>query len=247
MPTWVTQGPRTAVTRRASPSAGECGVKDQVSRTRPMYPPSIREAPSLDIAIRSRNVEVTEALRTTVEEKVTRLTRFLDGMERADVVFSEERNPRISEKEVCEVTMHGHGHIVRAKAAATDTFAAVDRVVDKLEHRMEKLKGKLIGRSHPRRHGSVEFANKAAPVIEEDDDRFGEGGLDPDGDDGSHLLHARIVKTKQFAIKPMTPEEAALQMELLGHDFFFFTNAESGRAAVVYRRADGDIGLIDAT
>ena len=204
----------------------------------------------MDIAIRSRNVEVTDALRNTVEEKVTRLTRFLDGMERADVVFSEERNPRISEKEVCEVTMHGHGHIVRAKAAATDVFAAVDRVVDKLEHRMEKLKGKLIGRSHPRRHGSVEFASKAASVIEEAEERFDEeAGFDPGGDglDGSHLLHARIVKTKQFAIKPMTPEEAALQMELLGHDFFFFTNAETEKAAVVYRRADGDIGLIDAT
>ena len=201
----------------------------------------------MDIAIRSRNVEVTDALRNTVEEKVTRLTRFLDGMERADVVFSEERNPRISEKEVCEVTMHGHGHIVRAKAAATDVFAAVDRVVDKLEHRMEKLKGKLIGRSHPRRHGSVEFASKSAPVIEDDpglDDETFDGG---DGPDGSHLLHARIVKTKQFAIKPMTPEEAALQMELLGHDFFFFTNAETDKAAVVYRRDDGDIGLIDAT
>ncbi len=197
----------------------------------------------MDIAIRSRNVEVSDALRNSVEEKVTRLTRFLDGMERADVLFSEERNPRISEKEVCEVTMHGHGHIVRAKAAATDVFAAVDRVVDKLEHRMEKLKGKLIGRSHPRRHGSVEFAAKAASVIEEAEERFEEEA----GDDGSHLLHARIVKTKQFAIKPMTPEEAALQMELLGHDFFFFTNAETGKAAVVYRRDDGDIGLIDAT
>jgi putative sigma-54 modulation protein len=201
----------------------------------------------LDIAIRSRNVEVTDALRNTVEEKVTRLTRFLDGMERADVLFSEERNPRISEKEVCEVTMVGHGHIVRAKAAASDTFAAVDRVVDKLEHRMEKLKGKLIGRSHPRRHGSVAFGGKAARQTEEADDGVDDGaGFDSDMD-GAHLVQARIVKTKQFAIKPMTPEEAALQMDLLGHDFFFFTNAETGRAAVVYRRADGDIGLIDAT
>lgn len=200
----------------------------------------------MDIAIRSRNVEVSDALRNTVEEKVTRLTRYLDGMERADVVFSEERNPRIAEKEVCEVTMHGHGHIVRAKAAASDAFAAVDRVVDKLEHRMEKLKGKLIGRSHPRRHGSVEFAGRSAPDTEEAEDLGLDDAFD-DGLDGSRVIQARIVKTKQFAIKPMTPEEAALQMDLLGHDFFFFTNAETGRAAVVYRRADGDIGLIDAT
>jgi putative sigma-54 modulation protein len=189
----------------------------------------------LDIAIRGRNVEVSDALRNTVEEKVTRLTRFLDGMERAEVSFSEERNPRIAEKEVVEVTMHGHGHIVRARAAATDVFAAVDRVVDKLEHRMEKLKGKLIGRSHPRRHGSVPFVDQTASDDDDLDDEF-------EGDGGP-----RIVKTKQFAIKPMTPEEAALQMDLLGHDFFFFTNSETGRAAVVYRRSDQHIGLIDAT
>ena len=98
--------------------------------------------------------------------------------------------------------MHGHGHIVRAKAAATDTLAAVDRVVDKLEHRMEKLKGKLIGRSHPRRHGSVDFAvGNGAPAVDLDE---------TDGEPG----RGRIVKTKQFDIKPMTPEEAALQMEL---------------------------------
>ena len=189
----------------------------------------------MEISVRGRNIEVTETLRQAVEEKVNRLSRFLDGMERADVQFSEERNPRITAREICEVTMHGHGHIVRAKAAATDTLAAVDRVVDKLEHRMEKLKGKLIGRSHPRRHGSVDFTvgNGASTAEPEDaDDDQGRG---------------KIVKTKQFDIKPMTPEEAALQMELLGHEFFFFTNAETGRAAVVYRRNDANIGLIDAS
>jgi putative sigma-54 modulation protein len=189
----------------------------------------------MEVSIRGRNIEVTDALRMAVEEKVTRLSRFLDGMERADVQFSEEKNPRITAREICEVTMHGHGHIVRAKAAATDTLAAVDRVVDKLEHRMEKLKGKLIGRSHPRRHGSVDFAaGNGAPAFDPDE---------VDGDQG----RGRIVKTKQFDIKPMTPEEAALQMELLGHEFFFFTNAETGRAAVVYRRNDSNIGLIDAS
>jgi putative sigma-54 modulation protein len=206
----------------------------------------------VDIAIASRNMEVSESLRNTVEEKVTRLGRFLDGMERAEVRFFEERNPRIAEREVCEVTMHGHGHIVRARAAATDVFAAVDRVVDKLEHRMEKLKGKLVGRSHPRRHGSVNSrrhrVDSDGSVL--DDEELDDSAFDDvDGLDGlgSGRNGARIVKTKQFAIKPMTPEEAALQMDLLGHDFFFFTNAETSRAAVVYRRTDGHIGLIDAT
>ncbi len=186
----------------------------------------------MDIVIQGRNVEVSDSLRGTVEDKLSRLVRFLDGMERAEVRFLEERNPRIADKEVCEVTMHGHGHVVRASAAAGDSFAAVDRVVDKLEHRIEKLKGKLAGRSHPRRHGSVDSFNVRVDAVG-----------DAEEDEGQ----PRIVRTKQFAIKPMTPEEASLQMELLSHDFFLFTNADTSAAAVVYRRKDGQIGLIDGT
>jgi putative sigma-54 modulation protein len=188
----------------------------------------------MDIAIGGRKVEVSEPLRQTVTEKVSRLGRYVGGMERAEVLFSEERNPRISEREVCEVTMFGHGHIVRARAAAPDPFGALERVIDKLEHRVEKLKGKLIGRSHPRRRGPVDFG--ADRVTDDEDDA-------ESGQEG----RATIVKTKAFHIKPMTPEEAALEMELLGHDFFFFTNAETDKAAVVYRRNDGHVGLIDAT
>jgi putative sigma-54 modulation protein len=175
---------------------------------------------------------VSDSLRVAVEDKLSRLVRFLDGMERAEVRFLEDRNPRIADKEVCEVTMHGHGHVVRARAAAGDSFAAVDRVVDKLEHRIEKLKGKLAGRSHPRRHGSVE-----SPL----------GQVDAGGHTEEDEGQPRIVRTKQFAIKPMTPDEAALQMELLSHDFFLFTNADTSAAAVVYRRKDGQIGLIDGS
>src|SRR5205814_4288290 len=83
----------------------------------------------MDFAISGRHVELTDALRASVTEKITKATRHLDGLDRAEVRFSEERNPRISEKEVCEVTIFGHGHIVRAKAAAADAFTAVDKVV----------------------------------------------------------------------------------------------------------------------
>ena len=198
----------------------------------------------MDIAIRSRNLDVPQDLRDAVEEKLIRVTRVLNGMERAEVRFREERNPRIADKEFCEVTIHGHGHIVRAHAAGPDLLTAVDRVVDKLAHRMEKLKGKLVGRSHPRRSASLDFTrakdgadNGSAPLL----------AIHSDNDDDEVDGQARIVRTKQFAIKPMTPEEAAMQMELIGHDFFFFTNCETAKAAVVYRRKDGDVGLIDAS
>jgi putative sigma-54 modulation protein len=184
----------------------------------------------LEVTIRGRNVEVTDRLRAAAEEKIGRLSRHHEGWEHAEVNFFEERNPRISAKEVCEATLRGHGRIIRAKAASTDALGSLDRVVDKLEHQIEKLKSRLISRSHPTRHQ----LDSGLPEVDDSAEQV-EGGP------------PRIVKTKQFDIKPMTPEEAALQMDVLGHDFYFFTNADTGVAAVVYRRNDGDVGLIDAS
>ncbi|MFP5318896.1 MAG: ribosome hibernation-promoting factor, HPF/YfiA family [Acidimicrobiia bacterium] len=186
----------------------------------------------MEFTIQGRHMEVPERLRTAAREKVTRLARHLDGWDHAEVHFLEERNPRISEKEVCEVTLRGHGHIIRAKAASADPYTAVDRVVDKLAHQVEKLKTRQSRKGH---HRSRPVGLNGSALVEEDDDaeeRRGSG---------------RIVKVKRFDLKPMTPEEAALQMEMLGHTFYFFSNADSGVPSVVYRRNDGDVGLIDAT
>ena len=186
----------------------------------------------MDIAIRAKNVEITSQFRASIEEKLTRVGRIVDGMDHAEVRMFEEKNPRISEREVCEVTIHGHGHIVRAKAGAADASVALDRAVGKLEQRLARLKGKLLNRSHPRRNGSVDSPPAHTRI---------------DDDNEHEQDQSAIVKTKQFAIKPMTAEEASLHMELLGHGFFLFTNADTSRAAVVYRRKDGHVGLIDAT
>jgi putative sigma-54 modulation protein len=185
----------------------------------------------VEISVSSRNVELSDGLRAAAIEKLTRLSRYLEGMDRAEIHIYEERNPRITAKDVCEVTLEGHGHHVRAKVAAPDPVAAIDACIDKIEHQLHRLKTRLVGRSHPRRQESVHSPQEL--------DGLGASGESNDDD------RPRIVKTKQFAIKPMTPEEAALQMELLGHDFFFFTNADTGKAAVVYRRNEGDVGLID--
>ena len=102
-------------------------------------------------------------------------------------------------------------------------------MVDKLEHQIDKLKSRLISRTHPKHH---QVDSPASEEIDEPDQ----------ADQGP----PRIVKAKQFDMKPMTPEEAALQMDVLGHDFYLFNNTD-GVAAVVYRRNDGDIGLIEAS
>jgi putative sigma-54 modulation protein len=188
----------------------------------------------MDIAFRHGSVELATDVRAAAEAKLSRLARHLNGMDHTEVRFVEERNPRIAEAHTCEVTMVGHGHILRAKATGADQLSAVDRAIDKLEHRAERLKRRLKSRTtHNQRDASVDSAPDRASA---------HGGVDH-----ADESHARIVKSKQFAIKPMTPEEAALQMELLGHDFFLFTNADTHKAAVVYRRSDGFIGLIDAT
>lgn len=193
----------------------------------------------MEITVSARHTEVSDALRQTATEKIGRLARYLEGMDRAEVHFLEERNPRIADKEVCEVVLEGHGHHVRCKVAAPDGFAAIDKAVNKLEHQLHKLKTKLQRRHHgpPRARtpvtdaaGPATVAVAARPLAGDDDD----AGAGP-----------RIVKVKRHALKPMSPEEAVLQLDLVGHDFYFFTNAETGRSAVLYRRADGDLGLID--
>jgi putative sigma-54 modulation protein len=123
----------------------------------------------LEITVSARHTDISPALRAAAEDKIGRLSRFLDGMDRAEVHFSEEHNPRIAAKEVCEVTLEGHGHLVRCKASAADGFAAVDVAVEKLEHQLYKLKSKLVPRK-ARRNGiaqapSDDLAGLAVPDL----------------------------------------------------------------------------------
>lgn len=197
----------------------------------------------MEVRVSARHTEVPDRLRTLTEEKVAHLARYLDGMDRADVHFSTLRNPRIAEAEQCEITLEGHGYHVRAKAAATDSYVAVDKAIAKLEQQMKKLKAKLQNQ----RQGRGKAARRpvaptgaatglgASPTAVADEER---------PEDGVPRA-PRIVKVKQFATIAMTADDAAQRMDLLGHGFFFFTNLDTGRAAVVYQREDGDIGLID--
>jgi putative sigma-54 modulation protein len=185
----------------------------------------------MEIVVRGKNRSVPPRLRATAEEKVARIGRFAQDVSRVEVDFSKLRNPRISEPQVCEITVHLTGHFAKAHAAATEPEAALDLALDKLAHQVARIKDKRVARSHPRHR--VAHNGVAGDVVLE---------LEPDDTE----TDARIVKTKQFRAKPMDPQEAALQMDLLGHDFFLFTNTDTGFAAVLYRRNDGHFGLIEA-
>ena len=191
----------------------------------------------MQVTVSRRHTEVPESLRVMAEEKIGRLGRFLDGLDHAEVHFSEHKNPRIADKEVCEVTIEGHGHHVRCKVQAPDGYQAIDKAYEKLEHQLHKLKTRLNRRKQgqPKAHKKVDALGAVAVVDEETP------AVEPETmDEGP-----RIVKSKRFAIHPMSAEEAAERMELLGHGFFFFTNVETSRSAVVYLREDGNVGLID--
>jgi len=183
----------------------------------------------MEVTVSGRHTTVSQSLKQQAEEKIGRLDRYLDGMDRAEVHFWEEKNPRIDNREYCEVTLEGHGHHVRCKVSAPDGFTAVDLAVDKLERQLRKLKTKVKRRYRSRERPDIE------PELVPDHLVAGEA-TDP---------MYRIVKSKLFDVNPMDAQSAALQMDLLNHDFFLFNNTETSRAAVVYRRDDGDIGLIE--
>ncbi|MBK6857842.1 MAG: ribosome-associated translation inhibitor RaiA [Microthrixaceae bacterium] len=219
------------------------GAIDVVAVYAPRHNSTRAGGPLVQVTVSRRNTDVPEKLRTMAEEKIGRLSRFLDGLDHAEVHFWEHKNPRIADKEVCEVTIEGRGHHVRCKVQAADGYQAVDKAYAKLEQQLLKLKTKLNNRNHgaPKAHkgvgalgAAVSAAEVAAAVAEPELDVADEA-----------VTELKIVKSKRFAMFPMAAEEAVERMELLGHGFFFFTNAETSRAAVVYRRDDGHVGLID--
>ncbi len=196
----------------------------------------------MQVTVSRRHTEVSDSLRVMTEEKIGRLTRFVEGLDHAEVHFSEHKNPRIADKEICEVTIEGHGHHVRCKVQAPDGFQAVDKAYDKLENQLHKLKTKLTRRYQgaPKAHKK---ADALGAVVAVEEPVVDEAAVE--GDEANAGPELKIVKSKRFAMFPMTAEEAVDRMELIGHGFFFFTNAETSRAAVVYRRDDGQVGLID--
>ena len=176
----------------------------------------------MQVLVRGRNVDVTNALKEYVEKRVGKLEKFLDNLGEAQVTLSVE-----NQSHKVEVTIPVNGMILRGEETTGDMYTSIDMVVDKLEKQIEKYKGKLIRR----RGQSKKMAAEA--VLAEDD-----AGDELEEDEV-------VVRTKRFPVKPMPVDEAILQMNLLGHTFFVFPNAETEQINVVYKRKDGNYGLIE--
>jgi len=176
----------------------------------------------MQITLRGKNVQVTQALREYVEKKVGKLEKYFDNLASAQVTLGVEK-----ERRIVEVTIPVNGMILRGEEATGDMYSSIDLVVDKLEKQVEKYRTQIYRRFRrdglklpaAGEHQSEEAAETAEPFT--------------------------VVKTKRFPVKPMAVDEAIMQMNLVGHDFFVFANAETEKVNVVYRRRDGNYGLIE--
>ncbi|AWH94902.1 ribosome hibernation-promoting factor, HPF/YfiA family [Dietzia psychralcaliphila] len=201
-------------------------------------------APDAQVTIKGRNVEVPDHFATRIHTKLAKIEKISPAITRFDVVLLHEKNPRLAKaSQRIEITLKGKPGVARAEAAEDTFYAALESAVAKLERQMRKARTRRkISHSGHRRPQSVaeataELAPEAAPA--EVMDEYADGVDDQ--------LPGQIVRRKEHDGTPMSVDEALEKMELVGHDFYLFRDAESGHATVVYRRHAFDYGLITLT
>lgn len=170
------------------------------------------------IIISGRNIDLTDGLKAAVEDKIGKLEKYFTPDTDVYVTLSVEK-----ERQKIEVTIPVKGNIIRSEQVSNDMYVSIDLVEEIIERQLKKYKNKLIAQKQNASSFRKEFIEKE---VEADDE-------------------IKIIRTKKFDMKPMYPEDACVQMELLGHDFFVFVNAESDEVNVVYKRKGGTYGLIE--
>ena len=170
------------------------------------------------ITISGKNIDITDGLRTAVEDKLSKLERYFTPQTDIVVTLSVEK-----ERQKIEVTIPVKGNIIRSEQVSNDMYVSIDLVEEVIERQLKKYKNKIVEKQQAAGSFQQEFIEKEV----EDDEEI------------------KIIRTKRFGMKPMYPEDACIQMELLGHDFYVFCNAETDQVCVVYKRKGGTYGLIE--
>ena len=173
----------------------------------------------MNYMISGKNIDVTEGLKQEVYDKLGRLEKFFNEDTNAQVTFSVEK-----ERQKIEVTIPMKGHIIRAEQVSDDMYVSIDMVVEIIERQVTRYKKRIIDQEQDAAFFQNQFLEEEA-----------------DSDDGE----ISIIRSKRFAVKPMYPEDACVQMELLGHSFYVFRNAETDEVNVVYKRKGNTYGLIE--
>lgn len=174
----------------------------------------------MNYIVSGKNIDVTEGLKSAIYDKLGRLEKFFAEDTDVQITFSVEK-----ERQKIEVTIPMKGHIIRAEQSSDDMYVSIDLVVEVIERQVTRYKKKIVDKEQNAAYIQNDFFN-----VDEDD-------LDDE--------EIKIIRSKRFAVKPMYPEDACVQMDLLGHNFFVFRNAETDEVNVVYKRKGNTFGLIE--
>lgn len=174
---------------------------------------------NMAIIVRGKNIDITPALKEYVEKRIGKITKYFEQIGEITAILTVEKG-----RHIVEVTVPVNGILLRGEEATNDMYTSIDLVIEKIERQIEKYKTKLARKF---RGSGFKGELVASNVVTDASDDF------------------KIVKTKRFAVKPMAVEEALLQMNLIHHDFYVFTNADTEEVNVLYRRKDGNYGLIE--
>ena len=174
----------------------------------------------MNFIISGKNIDVTPGLKSCIEQKLGKLERYFTPETEIIVTLSVEK-----ERQKIEVTIPVKGHIIRPEQSSNDMYVSIDLVEEVIERQLRKYKNKLVARNQEGSNFKQEFFESEDTSSEDDE--------------------IKIIRTKRFGIKPMFPEDACIQMDLLGHDFYVFFNAETEEVNVVYKRKNGTFGLIE--
>ena len=186
----------------------------------------------MDLQIQARNLEVNDQVRNHISQKLDQLGRYLPGLTSATVELASEATRSQQDRVVAQVTLDVNGSILRAEQRAPNTRAAINSATEVLTRRIERYKSRTYRSARARQTQSL-------PVQEAE-----EATQEVNTEEVAELADGGQIRVKRFAMTPMTMEEAAFQMQLLGHHFFMFLNKDTGHHNVIYQRDDGDFGLI---
>jgi len=173
------------------------------------------------IIVRGKNIDITPALKDYVEKRIGKVTKYFDHLGEITAVLTVQKG-----RHIVEVTVPVNGMLLRGEEATADMYTSIDLVIEKLERQIEKYKTRIARKFRTNGGFKGELVASRAP-------------------DDEATEELQVVKTKRFAVKPMAVEEALLQMNLIHHDFYVFTNADTEEVNVLYRRKDGNYGLIE--
>jgi putative sigma-54 modulation protein len=184
----------------------------------------------MKLVIHGKNIEITDAIREYVHQKIEKaVNHFQNITNEVDVHLSVARNPRINTRQAAEVTIYANGNIIRAEESSENLYASIDLVADKISRQLRKYKERR------QEHKTQPIPTNEAVVPEPVTDLIG---------DRTAELPGEVVRTKYFTMPPMTVAEAQEQLQLVGHDFYMFRNAETGEINVIYERNHGGYGVI---